>query len=217
MLDKLRWFIADPAKLLDALVELERAFQAPASFREYIEIKVPDDPVPIPSSTEVATAPEPAPDPQLLAENEKLKNELQKARAALAEERKAHKAALEAERQEYDRRYNESWQWEISQGRAVNPFETPLNLNTFLVILRLRSSNRINVSFICETQALIATQNCLAFRYGVTQKKQQSRLSGFIHSFLYAWIKELGRCCGNPEEAYGGSDFRGALVVLPRV
>ena len=97
------------------------------------------------------------------------------------------------------------------------PSSTPLNLNTFLVILRLRSSNRINVSFICETQALIATQNCLAFRYGVTQKKQQSRLSGFIHSFLYAWIKELGRCCGNPEEAYVGLDFRGALVVLPRV
>ncbi len=106
----------------------EVAFQAPESFREYVEIKVPDDsddPGPIPSSTEVATAPEPAPDPQLLAENEKLKEELQKARAALAEERNAHKVALEAERQEYDRRYNESWQWEISQGRALDPFKHP--------------------------------------------------------------------------------------------
>jgi len=119
----LRWFIADPAKLLDVLAELERAFQAPESFREYIEIKVPDDPVPIPSSTEVATAPEPAPDPQLLAENEKLKKELQEARAALAEERKAHKAALEAERQEYDRRFRASFIEERGpDGHLVNPF-----------------------------------------------------------------------------------------------
>jgi hypothetical protein len=122
-LDKLRWFIADPAKLLYALAELERAFQAPESFREYIEIKVPDDPVPIPSSTEVATAPEPALDPQLLAENEKLKKELREARAALAEERKAHKAALEAERQEYDRRFRASFIEERGpDGHLVNPF-----------------------------------------------------------------------------------------------
>jgi hypothetical protein len=47
VLDKLRWFIADPAKLLDALVELERAKEREASILwplNYVEITLPDEP-----------------------------------------------------------------------------------------------------------------------------------------------------------------------------
>ena len=45
VLDKLRWFIADPAKLLDALVELERAKEREATVLQplnYVEIEVLD-------------------------------------------------------------------------------------------------------------------------------------------------------------------------------
>ena len=60
VLDKLRWFIADPAKVLHALAELERAKEREAAILQpvdYIEIKLldePDQPDPFISEVELS-------------------------------------------------------------------------------------------------------------------------------------------------------------------
>jgi len=127
-----RPFVSEDRKLLSALADLENAKELKRLESQRVEevVIIVDDsssePTELPSEPVPVIPPEPPTDQaKLQAEIDRLKKENHELHLKLVEERNAACKALEQERQEYDRRYNESWQWEISKSRALDPFKHP--------------------------------------------------------------------------------------------